>query len=687
MENKSKFSEMNLISLIDIFDNNFFDIPDYQRGYAWESQHVQALWDDIENIDKGKIHYMGVISLNEVDDEERYQIVDGQQRFVTCVFLINELIDSIEKENPEYVFDYLDKKFTLNELRNKFVCNDGRFKIRFSLDETTNNAFESVLKGTLVSKSDENHYTKLMINTRKEFISNIEKCKNKILFLEKVLVCLKFNCLTIPKGQNSDFLDIRLIFEAMNNRGKPLSNLEKLKNRLMYLAFQLKNKELMKDINSKWNSIYKNLCLEEGLNNGIAFDNLFLECHWLVYTSYSEKIKSSKDFYVKDLFENKFKNNSLYANGENIRNYINSLKDFSDAWNLFYKGNIGSEENSINNYIEKIKRLTNEKYVNAFICACIHNYVKFKGFSFFNELKNETEIILKNLERFLFIDKYLLKVGQRATPMKFLVSSNEVLVTNLEERRILIENNAKILIENLKKISKNKLQICNYEEVKNHFVDYISDKFKDGNVKGYFYGWYDGLKYFFNEYNLYLATKEYTDATGTYCCLYLNETKKRGWNSIEHIMPQNTENEYWNIVLQNYKNQEIKIINSIGNLMPLKQSLNSRFQNYPYIIKREGRSINRKNDAGESVNEIYSYLNGSACERLVANKCKYWTVNDIYDRAIDVIKFFNTRWGVDFSEEQVKKLVGFELNENDDVKKIKEQLKSREQEDKKLFSK
>ena len=38
-------------------------------------------------------------------------------------------------------------------------------------------------------------------------------------------------------------------------------------------------------------------------------------------------------------------------------------------------------------------------------------------------------------------------------------------------------------------------------------------------------------------------------------------------------------------------------------------------------------------------------------------------------------------------EEQVKKLVGFELNENEDVEKIKEQLKLREQEDKKLFSK
>lgn len=35
----------------DIFANNYFRIPDYQRGYAWKAdKQLPDLWDDIEDI-------------------------------------------------------------------------------------------------------------------------------------------------------------------------------------------------------------------------------------------------------------------------------------------------------------------------------------------------------------------------------------------------------------------------------------------------------------------------------------------------------------------------------------------------------------------------------------------------------------------------------------------------------------
>jgi len=53
----------------DIFANNYFRIPDYQRGYAWKAdKQLPDLWDDIEDIPTNpsggyKPHYTGAISL------------------------------------------------------------------------------------------------------------------------------------------------------------------------------------------------------------------------------------------------------------------------------------------------------------------------------------------------------------------------------------------------------------------------------------------------------------------------------------------------------------------------------------------------------------------------------------------------------------------------------------------------
>ena len=56
----------------DIFANNYFRIPDYQRGYAWKAdKQLPDLWDDIEDIPTNpsggyKPHYTGAISMQHI---------------------------------------------------------------------------------------------------------------------------------------------------------------------------------------------------------------------------------------------------------------------------------------------------------------------------------------------------------------------------------------------------------------------------------------------------------------------------------------------------------------------------------------------------------------------------------------------------------------------------------------------
>jgi len=92
----------------------------------------------------------------------------------------------------------------------------------------------------------------------------------------------------------SDDFDVFVAFETINNRGKKLSNLELLKNRLIYLTTLYSEDEIKTDekislrekINNAWREIYYQL----GRNKKKPLnDDEFLNAHWIIYFQYSRK--------------------------------------------------------------------------------------------------------------------------------------------------------------------------------------------------------------------------------------------------------------------------------------------------------------------------------------------------------------------------------------------------------------
>ena len=69
---------MASIKIKDFFNGRFFEIPKYQRGYAWEVSNIRDLFDDIkESIESSSNHYIGTIVLSKAeDDDEKFYIVD-----------------------------------------------------------------------------------------------------------------------------------------------------------------------------------------------------------------------------------------------------------------------------------------------------------------------------------------------------------------------------------------------------------------------------------------------------------------------------------------------------------------------------------------------------------------------------------------------------------------------------------
>lgn len=63
-----------LLTLPEIFKDNFFYIPDYQRGYAWEKKQVEDLLTDIRHLmlDESAIrHYTGTLVLSPIENDKK----------------------------------------------------------------------------------------------------------------------------------------------------------------------------------------------------------------------------------------------------------------------------------------------------------------------------------------------------------------------------------------------------------------------------------------------------------------------------------------------------------------------------------------------------------------------------------------------------------------------------------------
>jgi len=79
----------------DIFSDLYqFEIPPYQRPYAWEEEQARELLNDLldamDNRDaSGGLYFLGSIVLVKIPTEARARVIDGQQRLTTLTILLS----------------------------------------------------------------------------------------------------------------------------------------------------------------------------------------------------------------------------------------------------------------------------------------------------------------------------------------------------------------------------------------------------------------------------------------------------------------------------------------------------------------------------------------------------------------------------------------------------------------------
>lgn len=102
-------------------ENIKLKIPEYQRPYKWTAKNANQLLDDIEDAmnSNKEVYRVGTLILHH-DQEDNYNIVDGQQRTITFALLLNCLIDR-NKESIAFLKQHLsDNYFNLHNVINNY---------------------------------------------------------------------------------------------------------------------------------------------------------------------------------------------------------------------------------------------------------------------------------------------------------------------------------------------------------------------------------------------------------------------------------------------------------------------------------------------------------------------------------------------------------------------------------------
>lgn len=688
-----------LESLKSIFKDRIFKIPDYQRGYAWSEKQLVDFWEDIVSLPFDRYHYTGLLSLKMVDRtvwnfwtedkwllEERgckpFHIVDGQQRLTTFVVFIQAISEILRTlpENYEKNDDeiYLGT-FSLKNIKEEYLVVQrppqniiSSYKFGYEVD---NPSFK-YLKHRIFNEPDsgtvqETFYTLNLENAKSFFEENLRLVYAKkgiaeieILF-KKLTQNLMFNVYEI-----SDDFDVFVAFETMNNRGKKLSNLELLKNRLIYLTTLYEDHELNPEeritlrekINDSWKEIYYQL----GRNKKNPLnDDDFLVAHWIMYFQYS---REKGDDYIRFLLDKMFTPQNIYDKVEIKKDSLVDVKEIRDAED--------DQEDDIPEAKDKPTKRSKltpkeiEDYANSLKATALHWYNTYNpinnpdltseeslwidrlnriGIIYFRPLitasflpkeidsKQRAELF-KQVERFIFITFRLSRAFSTYRNSEFYKITRQLRRNELSIPQIIARLHERMGYS---------FQVFQNGEIcfdHSDFLKYIDRKFRTGVG---FYNW-NALRYFLYEYEM-----EKVRARGNNKIdwkLFVKGEKDRV--SVEHIYPQTPDSVNWSPDFEKHKANQLYLQHSLGNLLPLSQSINSSLQNDSFENKKKPKF----NDRGEKVRQ--GYLDGSHSEIEVASYTE-WTPETILERGMDLLAFMEKRWEFKFINDEAKKQLLF----------------------------
>ena len=369
MSAKITATEKNLVQVFS--DAYFFEIPLYQRPYAWTNEHVEELLDDLVDAMRRDIeapYFLGSIVLIKSDDNPKSEVVDGQQRLTTLTMLLCVLRDvSSDDKLDDFV----------RQAGNEFKGTEDRF--RLSARQRDRSFFEEKVQ-RMHSLDDFLQLDPVAFSdSQRHMFENVGYLRRELLKLDdrerRALAAYVAQKCFIVVVSASDGDSARRIFSVMNNRGLDLSPTDVLKAVVLDAITDTQSQD---DYASKWESIEEEL----GRDN---FRDFFAHIR-MIYRK--EKLRGT--------LENEFQTYVLsgLTSKKAIDFVDDELEPYADAYEIVLRASYESTANAenVNALLRHLNRLDNFDWIPPAI-------------AYFRQQKGQTDQLLtfiRDLERLAY---------------------------------------------------------------------------------------------------------------------------------------------------------------------------------------------------------------------------------------------------------------------------------------------
>lgn len=310
-------------TLASLYLDGLLDIPSYQRSYSWEEPQLADLIEDLRYLPEESNHFFGNIILDKKDEQYQtdrgrrfdvYDVVDGQQRLTTALILLHVATQ---------FDDVVDE--TVSEDNLIFPVDE---RPRLMPQDQDEEFFRDSLFGSagLECKTPSQEHL--------EYAKEYFELKFEDLPAREISERLRYDCkVNVVEIDNES--EAASIFESLNDRGKPLSSLDKTKSFLMYMDDRSSNRGALETkIKQRFGSIYHELfVLSNGHDRVSDFDEDSVQrFHWGIYDGYdSNEYFSSLDT-LKDRLREKYRNGEYDTVQGKIDEYTQNLREAASAF-------------------------------------------------------------------------------------------------------------------------------------------------------------------------------------------------------------------------------------------------------------------------------------------------------------------------------------------------------------------
>lgn len=124
-----------------LFSGSVFEVPPYQREYAWDEGDVADFWTDLQSALSEDSYFLGLLILTE--EGGRKHVVDGQQRILTLTLLATAIYHHALLAGRKALADRINSDF-LTAI--DYDTDKIQFRVVVS-DETDNATLQSIIRG------------------------------------------------------------------------------------------------------------------------------------------------------------------------------------------------------------------------------------------------------------------------------------------------------------------------------------------------------------------------------------------------------------------------------------------------------------------------------------------------------------------------------------------------------------